>query len=100
MVMDRLWFILFIYLEPVISEDVVFTDYHGDEYQEKDFMANYLIRYPEYKIHIDHLLQGGSGVAFIGQTSGSHIEPDIEVEEILIWTAEIEDARRKDQPDP
>jgi hypothetical protein len=74
-----------------MSVDVVFTDILGRVYQEKDFMENYLLAFPEYKIHVHQALQGGNGVAIFGKTSGSHVSPEIEEQEWLVWTAEIED---------
>jgi len=52
----------------------------------------YLLEYPDYKIHVHQALRGGDGVAIIGHTSGSHIPPEIEKEEILVWTADISDS--------
>jgi hypothetical protein len=74
-----------------VSDDVVFTDILGRVYQEKDFMENYLSAFPNYKIHVHYALQGGNGVAIFGKTSGSHVPPEIEEHEWLVWTAEIED---------
>ena len=75
----------------LISEDVKFTDIQGRGYREKGFMAGYLSQFPDYKIHVHHALQGGNGVAIIGQTTGSHVPPEVEEREILVWTAEIRD---------
>lgn len=72
-----------------VSDDIVFTDIQGRVYQEKDFMENYLAAFPDYEIHVHHALQGGNGVALFGKTSGSHIPPEIEEKEWLVWTAEI-----------
>jgi hypothetical protein len=72
-----------------ISDDIVFTDIQGRVYLEPEFMENYLKAYPDYKIHIKHILQGGEGVAIIGFTSGSHVSPDMEENEILVWIAEV-----------
>lgn len=74
-----------------ISEDVISIDILGRVYQEREFMENYLINYPQYKIHVDNALRGGNGVAIIGHTSGSHVLSEIEKNETLVWTAEIED---------
>jgi hypothetical protein len=74
-----------------VSEKVVFTDILGRVYQEKDFMENYLLAFPEYKIRVHHALQGGNGVAILGKTSGSHVPSQVEEHEWLVWTAELED---------
>ncbi len=70
-----------------ISADVIFTDIQGRVYREPEFMENYLINYPQYKIQVQHALQGGNGVAIIGHTSGSHVPPEIEEKEPLVWIA-------------
>lgn len=75
----------------LISEGVKFTDIRGRVYREKGFMAGYLAEFPNYKIHVHHALQGGNGVAIIGKTTGSHVPPEIEEKETLVWTAEIQD---------
>lgn len=72
-----------------ISDGIVFTDIQGRVYLEPEFMENYVKAYPNYRIHVQHILQGGDGVAVIGSTSGSHVSPGIEENEILIWTADI-----------
>jgi hypothetical protein len=76
-------------LNSYISDDIVFTDIQGRVYLEPEFMENYLQTYPDYRIHIEHILQGGDGVAVIGFTSGSHVAADIEENEILLWTAQV-----------
>jgi ketosteroid isomerase-like protein len=75
----------------LVSEEVVFTDISGAVYQEKGFMENYLADYPAYKIHVQLVLVGGDGVALIGKTSGSHVPPEIEEQETVLWTAEVRD---------
>jgi ketosteroid isomerase-like protein len=75
----------------LVSEDVKFTDIRGRVCRERDFMAGYLVEFPDYKIHIHHALQGGNGVAIVGKTTGSHVPPDVEEEGTLVWTAEIRD---------
>jgi ketosteroid isomerase-like protein len=51
----------------------------------------YLKAYPDYKIHVHHVLTSGDGVAIVGQTSGSHVSPEIEETETVLWIAELED---------
>lgn len=75
----------------LISPDVVFTDVRGRVFQEKGFMAAYLAEFPDYKIHVTHVLEGGTGVAIVGRTTGSHVPPEIEKNETLVWTAEVRD---------
>ena len=76
-------------IESLLSDEVVFTDSQGRVYQEKGFMTSYLHNFPDYKILIRQALHGGEGVALIGQTSGSHVAPEIEQRETLVWTAEV-----------
>lgn len=75
----------------LISEDVKFTDILGRVYREKEFMAGYLCEFPNYKIHVHHVLQSGNGVAIVGKTTGSHVAPEIEEKETLVWTVEFKD---------
>ena len=75
----------------LISPDIVFTDIAGRVYREPEFMKNYIREFPDYKIHVDHLLRGGKGVAIVGHTTGSHVPADIEEKEVLVWTAELAD---------
>ncbi len=75
----------------LISEDVKFTDIRGRVYMEKGFMAGYLSEFPNYKIHVRHALRSGEGVAIIDKTTGSHVPPEIEEGETLVWTAEVKD---------
>ncbi len=72
-----------------ISPDIVFTDIEGRVYREPEFMENYLKAYPAYRIHADRILRGGDGAAVVGSTSGSHVPPDVEENEVLVWTAEV-----------
>jgi len=54
-------------------------------------MENYLKAFPKYKIHVQNILQGGGGEAILGSTTGSHVPPEIEKNEILVWTVEVRD---------
>ena len=72
-----------------ISPEIVFTDIQGRVYSEPGFMENYLRAYPNYKIHINNILRGGGGVAVVGYTTGSHVSPDIEENELIVWTVEV-----------
>jgi hypothetical protein len=74
-----------------ISPKVTFTDIQGRVYFEPEFMENYLKAYPNYKIHVENALRGGSRVAVVGHTTGSHVPPDVEENEVLVWTVEIKD---------
>jgi hypothetical protein len=56
-------------------------------------MENYLKNFPSYQIHIHYALEGGNGVAIIGNTSGSHVAAEIEESEVLVWTVEIDSGK-------
>jgi ketosteroid isomerase-like protein len=75
----------------LLSDHVKFTDIHGRVYREKDFMAEYLSDFPDYRILVHHILQGGQGAAIVGRTAGSHVPAEIEERETLVWTAEVRD---------
>jgi hypothetical protein len=75
----------------LLAADVKFTDIQGRVYVEKEFMADYVSNFPGYRILVDHILQGGQGAAIAGRTSGSHVPPEIEEQDTLVWTAEIRD---------
>lgn len=75
----------------LIAQDIKFTDIRGRVFHEPGFMAGYLAEFPDYKIHARHVLEGGNGAAIVGKTTGSHVPPNIEEKETLVWTAEIRD---------
>jgi ketosteroid isomerase-like protein len=75
------------------TEDFAFIDMSGDMEHGQQGWSDYFSAHPEYKIHVQHVLTGSRGVAIIGRTSGSHIPPDVEAEETVLWTAEIENGR-------
>jgi hypothetical protein len=72
------------------TENFAFIDMSGDIERGQQGWLDYFLAHPEYKIHVQHVLTGSRGVAIIGRTSGSHIPPDVEAEETVLWTAEIE----------
>jgi hypothetical protein len=51
----------------------------------------YFIDYPEYRIHIEKTTRSGNDIAIVGKTTGSHISPEIEERETVIWIAKIEE---------
>ena len=73
-----------------------FTDSAGRVYvfdgeeAVKQSWNEYLSAYPEYKIHVQQVLTSGKGVAILGRTSGSHVPPEIERGELVLWVAEFE----------
>ena len=76
-------------LKALQTEDFTFMDMEGDVYRGRDGWEDYFTSYPEYKIHVDNLITSGNGVAIIGTTTGSHVEPEVEEKETILWTAEI-----------
>jgi hypothetical protein len=71
------------------TEDFTLIDYEGDESRGRDGWHGYFTECPNYKIHVDHILTSGNGTAILGRTTGSHVEPEVEERETIIWTAEI-----------
>jgi ketosteroid isomerase-like protein len=80
-------------MNSLISEDVVFTDILGRVYREHKFMEVYIKKFPDYRIHVQHALQGGNGIAIVGHTTGSHVSAEIEAREVLVWTAEVDSGK-------
>ena len=73
------------------TEDFTFIDMAGDKFVGRDEWTDYFTDYPDYKIHVLQTLLSGNGVAIIGKTTGSHLAPDIEVLETVLWTAQVRD---------
>lgn len=81
-------------LVQLMTEDHRFVDYEGEADHGREVMRDgfgrYFSAYPEYKIHISKVCTSGDAVAIIGKTTGSHLLPEVDAEEILIWTAKIQ----------
>ncbi|MFX1562684.1 MAG: nuclear transport factor 2 family protein [Promethearchaeota archaeon] len=73
------------------TEDFTLIDMAGDITRGRDGWEGYFSDYPKYKILVQHVLTSGNGVAIIGTTTGSHIAPEIEEKETVLWIAEIRD---------
>jgi len=73
------------------TEDFTLIDMAGDIYRGRDGWQGYFSSYPKYKIHVQHVLTSGNGVAITGKTTGSHVPPEVEAKETVLWTAEIRD---------
>jgi len=73
------------------TEDFTLIDMAGDVYRGRDGWQDYFSSYPRYKIHVQHVLSSGNGVGIIGKTTGSHVPPEVEEKETVLWTAEIRD---------
>ena len=73
------------------TEDFTFIDMAGDVTRGRDGWPSYFSSYPKYKIHVQHVLTSGNGVAIIGKTTGSHVPPEVEGKETVLWTTEIRD---------
>jgi hypothetical protein len=73
------------------AEDFTLVDMGGDVFRGRDGWQDYFSAYPNYRIHVHHVLTSGSGVAIIGKTTGSHVPPEVEERETVLWTAEIRD---------
>ena len=70
------------------TEDFTFIDYSGDVYRGRQGWQDYFSAYPEYRIHVRHVVTSGDSVAILGETTGSHIPPEVEEIETILWTAE------------
>jgi len=73
------------------TEDFTLVDTGGDVFRGRSGWQDYFSAYPNYRIHAQHVLTSGSGVAIIGKTTGSHVSPEVEENETVLWTAEIRD---------
>ena len=73
------------------TEDFTLIDMAGDVTRGRDGWHGYFSSFPKYKIHVQHVLTSGNGVAIIGKTTGSHVPPEVEEHETVLWTAEIRD---------
>jgi len=71
------------------TDDFTFIDMAGDITRGRDGWEGYFSSFPKYKIHVQHILTSGNGVAIIGKTTGSHVPPEVEEHETVIWTAKI-----------
>lgn len=52
---------------------------------------SYFTQFPEYKIHIEKVAHSRNEIAIVGKTTGSHVPPEIEEKETVIFIAKIED---------
>ena len=73
------------------TEDFTLIDMAGNVYRGRDGWQDYFSSFPKYKIHVKHVLMSGNGVAIIGKTTGSHVPPEVEEKETVLWTAETRD---------
>jgi uncharacterized protein (TIGR02246 family) len=83
-------------LVEMMAEDFTFIGpEEGDVIEGREVMAKgfreYFEEYPEYKIHVSKVTLSGNAVAFVGQTTGSHVPPEIEAKETVIFIATVKD---------
>lgn len=71
------------------TEDFTFTDMSGNVERGRQGWHYYFSDFPEYTIYVKNVFTSGNGVAIIGKTTGSHVLPEIEEKETVLWTAEI-----------
>jgi hypothetical protein len=71
------------------TKDFEFVDKEGEVFVGKDGWYDYFSSYPDYKIHVKQVLTGGNGVAIIGTTTGSHVPPELEKKETVLWLARV-----------
>ena len=80
----------------MMTEDFTFIGpEEGDVVEGRDKMGQgfreYFEEYPEYRIHVSKVTLSGDAVAFVGQTTGSHVPPEIEARETVIFVATVRD---------
>ncbi len=84
-------------LAELMTDDHTFIDYEGNVERGRELMrqgwAGYFEGWPEYRIEVHHVLTGGDGVAILGKTTGSHVAPEVEEREYVLWTAEVLDGK-------
>jgi ketosteroid isomerase-like protein len=73
------------------TEDFTLVDYEGEVYRGRDGWQGYFEECPEYKIHVNHVITSGQGVVILGKTTGSHVSPEVEERETILWAAQIHD---------
>jgi len=83
-------------LATLMTDDHTFVGYvRGDRARGREVMtkgfAEYFAAFPDYRIHVAKVLRSGDDIAIIGSTTGSHVAPELEARETLIWIAKIEE---------
>ena len=73
------------------TDDFTFIDMSGNVFTGRQSWDDYFTSNPDYKIHVDRIVSGGDGIAIMGRTTGSHVAPEVEEHEAVLWTAEIRD---------
>lgn len=73
------------------TEDFTLIDYEGEVYRGRDGWHDYFEGCPNYEIHVNHVITSGKGVAILGRTTGSHVTPEVEERETILWIAQIRD---------
>jgi ketosteroid isomerase-like protein len=80
----------------MMAEDFVFIGPNdGDVVEGREAMGQgfreYFEDYPDYKIHVSKVTRSGDAVAFVGRTTGSHVSPEIEAKETVIFIATVKE---------
>ena len=85
-------------LAALLAPDHTFVDLAGESEQGSERLAagwrDYLAQYPNYQIYIRRIVILPTGIALIGQTTGSHLQIPDEQEfndEGVIWLAKVKD---------
>ena len=80
-------------LSRLMTEDFAFVDYEGESYKGRGVMRDgfdeYFTNFPQYKIHVKKICVSGSDIALIAGTTGSHVPPELEKDETLIFVAMV-----------
>lgn len=75
-------------LTTLMTEDFIFINKAGEATHGRQ-RWDYFSQYPQYRIHVKHILTSGDAVAIIGKTTGSHVPSELEKKEHVLWTAVI-----------
>ena len=73
------------------TEDFTLIDYEGGVYRGRSGWHDYFEECPNYRIHVNHVITSGNGAAILGRTTGSHVSPEVETRETILWIAQIRD---------
>ncbi|MBU7033243.1 MAG: nuclear transport factor 2 family protein [Theionarchaea archaeon] len=75
-------------LTTLMTEDFIFIDKAGETTYGRQ-RWDYFSQYPQYRIHVKHILTSGDAVAIIGKTTDSHVPRELEEKEHVLWIAVI-----------
>jgi predicted SnoaL-like aldol condensation-catalyzing enzyme len=84
-------------LAELMTEGFAFIDHDGTAERPREVMRenfrSYFESFPDYRIHVSRVVAAGDVVVLIGRTTGSHVPPEVEAEETVVWAAWTEGER-------